>query len=214
MKEIFRLFSHRLWGAGFCPAPWYVNWMVGIPVWIRTLVISMIPFIELRGSIPAAKMWGADLRTTFFWAVFGNMIPIPFILLFLGPFSDWLRRHSEVMDRFFTRLFARTRRKHSRSFERWRDLALCFFVAIPFPGTGGWSGALAAFVFGIPFWRALAAIFAGVLIAGVVVTLVVHVVSTVPLWVTMISAGAMLLLLVFLWWMTRREKEGGLESRV
>ncbi len=214
MKKTFRFFVHGLWKAGLCPAPWYVNWMGGIPIWVRTLVISMIPFIELRGSIPAAKLWGADLRTTFLWAILGNMIPIPFILLFLGPFSDWLRRHSKVMDRFFTRLFARTRRKHSRSFERWRDLALCFFVAIPLPGTGGWSGALAAFVFGVPFWRALAAIFAGVLIAGVVVTLVVHVVSTVPFWVTMFSAAALLLLIIFLWRMMRREREGELDPEV
>jgi uncharacterized membrane protein len=111
------------------------------------------------------------------------------------------------MDRFFTWLFSRTRRKHSRSFERWRDLALCFFVAIPLPGTGAWSGALAAFVFGVPFRRAMVAITCGVLIAGVVVTLVVYFVSSVPLWVTLVSAAAMAVLFAFLWLAMRREKE-------
>ncbi len=185
-----------------------MEWLAGIPVWLRTLLISMVPFIELRGSIPAASYWKAGLWSTFLWAVLGNLIPIPFILLLLGPVSDWLRRHSRTMDRFFTWLFARTRRKHSRSFERWRDLALCFFVAIPLPGTGAWSGALAAFVFGVPFRRAMVAITCGVLIAGVVVTLVVYFVSSVPLWVTLLSAAAMALLLAFLWLGMRREKEG------
>lgn len=192
----------------------YVGWLGNMPVWLRTLLISMVPFIELRGSIPAASYWGAGFRTTFFWAVLGNMLPIPFILLLLGPVSEWLRRHSRPMDRFFTWLFSRTQRKHSRSFERWRDLALCFFVAIPLPGTGAWSGALAAFVFGVPFRRAMVAITCGVLIAGTVVTLVVYFVSSVPLWVTLVSAAAMAVLLGFLWFILRREREELPEERV
>ncbi|MBC7247106.1 MAG: small multi-drug export protein [Actinobacteria bacterium] len=189
---------------------WYLHWLGGIPVWLRTVIISMIPVIELRGAIPAAKYWGAGLGTTFLWSLLGNMLPIPFILLLLGPISDWLRRRSPVMDRFFSWLFARTRRKHGRSFARWRDAALCLFVAIPLPGTGAWTGALAAFVFDVPFSHALPAIFLGVLIAATVVTLVVYFVSTVPLWVTMVSAAAMLLLLLAFWWASRRE-EGGEE---
>lgn len=187
---------------------WYIHWLGSIPVWLRTVVISMIPIIELRGAIPAAKYWGAGLPTTFFWAVLGNMLPIPFILLLLGPVSDWLRRRSEIMDRFFTWLFARTRRKHGKSFARWRDAALCIFVAIPLPGTGAWTGALAAFVFDVPFSHALPVIFLGVLIAGVVVTLVVYFVSTVPLWITLVSAVAMGLLILAFWWTSRREEEG------
>ena len=187
---------------------WYIHWLGSIPVWLRTVVISMIPIIELRGAIPAAKYWDAGLGTTFFWAVLGNMLPIPFILLLLGPVSDWLRRRSGIMDRFFTWLFARTRRKHGKSFEKWRDAALCIFVAIPLPGTGAWTGALAAFVFDVPFSHALPAIFLGVLIAGVVVTLVVYFVSTVPLWITLVSAVAMGLLILAFWWTSRREQGG------
>lgn len=193
---------------GVLCAPSYVEWLGNVPVWLRTFLISMVPFIELRGSIPAASYWKADLWATFFWAILGNLLPIPFILLLLGPVSGWLRRHSRLMDRFFTWLFSRTRRKHSRSFERWRDLALCFFVAIPLPGTGAWSGALAAFVFGVPFRRAMVAITGGVLIAGVVVTMVVYFVSTVPLWVTLASAVAMGALLAILWFVLREEREG------
>jgi uncharacterized membrane protein len=184
----------------------YTEWLPGIPVWLRTLLIAVIPIVELRGAIPAAKIWGMGLGTAYLWAVIGNMIPIPFILLFLGPFSDWLRRHSQIMDRFFTWLFARTRRKHTKSFERWRDLALCIFVAIPLPGTGAWTGALVAFLFDVPFWRALFWIFLGVLLAGAAVTTVVYFVSTVPLWVTLASLAAMIALLVAVWLIGRRER--------
>jgi len=170
------------------------------------MFIAMIPIFELRGAIPAAEVWGMPLWSAYIWAVIGNMIPIPFILLFLGPVSDWLRRHSRSMDRFFTWLFARTRRKHSKAYERWKELALCLFVAIPLPVTGAWTGALAAFVFGVPFWPALLSIFCGVLIAGAVVTIVVLYVTSVPLWLTLVSAVLMGLLLLALWVVSQREK--------
>ena len=77
---------------------------------------------------------------------------------------------SKFFNRFFTYLFERTRKKHNGKFEKWGALALITFVAIPLPVTGGWSGALAAFVFGIPFKKALPLIFLGVIIAGAIVT--------------------------------------------
>lgn len=201
--------------ARFLPARWRSALLfaassryAGIPVWLRAAVIAMVPVFELRGAIPIAYLsWNMSIWHTYLWAVAGNMVPIPFILLFLGPFSDWLRRHSRHMDRFFAWLFARTRRKHGKAFERWRDVALCLFVAIPLPGTGAWTGALAAFVFDVPFWPAMAAIFAGVLIAGVVVSVVVYVFAAIPLWLTLVSAGAMLALLAGIWAYNRREKD-------
>jgi uncharacterized membrane protein len=182
------------------------SWYSGIPVWLRTMFIAMIPIFELRGAIPAAKVWGMPLWSAYIWAVIGNMIPVPFILLFLGPFSDWLRRHSRSMDRFFAWLFARTRRKHSKTYERWREFALCIFVAIPFPGTGAWTGSLAAFVFDVPFWPAMLSIFCGVLIAGVAVTVAVLYVTSVPLWLTLVSAALIGLLILAFWIVSRREK--------
>jgi uncharacterized membrane protein len=172
------------------------------------MVIAMIPILELRGAIPIAYFsWDMSIWHAYLWAVIGNMIPIPFILLFLGPFSDWLRKHSKAMDRFFDWLFARTRRKHSGTFERWRELALCFFVAIPLPGTGGWTGALAAFVFDVPFWPALIAIYAGILIAGVAVSVVVYAFGSFPIWLSLLLAAIMASLLIGIWIASRREKE-------
>lgn len=145
--------------------------MGGFPPWLAVSIISMLPIFELRGGIPAGVALGMPVWKAAVIAVIANMLPIPFLLWFLDPFSRWLSRHFKVMDRFFTWLFARTRRKHSKDFERWEEFALMIFVAIPLPMTGAWSGAVAAFVFGIPNRVALPFIFFGVLIAAGVVTL-------------------------------------------
>jgi uncharacterized membrane protein len=179
----------------------------GIPVWLRAFLIAMIPILELRGAIPLAhNSWGMSLPQAYMWSVIGNMVPIPFILLFLEPVSEWLRKRSQRIDRFFAWLFARTRRKHSKTFERWRDVALCVFVGIPLPGTGAWSGALAAFVFGVPFWPALIAIFGGVLLAGGAVTLVILYFETFPLWLTLLSAVLMAAVLAIVWLRGRQDR--------
>jgi uncharacterized membrane protein len=100
-------------------------------------------------------------------AVVGNASPVAPLLLGLGPLSNVLRRWA-IFDRFFTWLFARTRRRGGLV-EKYEALGLIPFVAVPLPVTGAWTGAVAAFVFGVRFWYALPAILAGILIAGVVV---------------------------------------------
>lgn len=100
----------------------------------------------------------------------GNIVPVFFILLLLGQVSEFLSQKSVFFKGFFTKLFEKTRRKNSDSFEKWGALALVIFVAIPLPMTGGWSGAVAAFVFGVPFRKAFASVSLGVFIAGVIVT--------------------------------------------
>ena len=94
------------------------------------------------------------------------MIPI---LLFIGPVSEWLRRF-RAFDRFFTWLFARTRRR-GKLIERFEVLGLALFVAIPLPITGAWTGSLAAFIFGVRKRVAFPTIFLGICVAGVIVTL-------------------------------------------
>lgn len=143
-----------------------------LPPELTTLLVSAMPISELRGAIPLAiGVFKLPPAWALFWAVLGNLLPVPFILMALGPMSTWLMRISPIARRFFTWLFARTRRKHSRAFEIYRDLALMIFVAIPLPLTGAWSGAVAAHVFGIQPRTAFACIAAGVLIASIVVTL-------------------------------------------
>jgi uncharacterized membrane protein len=141
---------------------------------ITILLISMLPISELRGAIPiGVTVYNMPIESVFIWAVLGNLIPIIFIILILDLLiNKFLIHQIYIFNRFFTWLFERTRKKHSKKFERWRDLALIVLVAIPLPFTGAWTGALAAFVFGIPFKRALPLITIGVLIAGIIVSLV------------------------------------------
>lgn len=137
-----------------------------------TLLIAMLPISELRGAIPTAlAVYHLSPVSAFIWAVLGNLISVVFLLLWLEPVSKYLSRHFYFFNRFFAWLFERTRRKHSRHFEIWGSLALIAFVAIPLPVTGGWTGAAAAFVFGIPFKKSLPLISLGILIAGLIVSL-------------------------------------------
>lgn len=147
-----------------------------IPHWLSIVIIGMLPISELRGAIPVALTptnmggYGMSVPEAYILAVIGNMIPVIPLLLFLEPVSDFLRRW-KIFDIFFTWLFTRTHHNHSERFEKYGTLALTIFVAIPLPVTGAWTGCAAAFVFGIKFRHALPAILAGVLIAGVVVTI-------------------------------------------
>jgi len=141
------------------------------PPELATFIISMLPVSELRGAIPVAiGVYNLDPIQAYFLAIIGNIIPVVFILKYIDPISEYLMSRSKFFNKFFTYLFERTRRKHNGKFEKWGALALITFVAIPLPVTGGWSGALAAFVFGIPFKKALPLIFLGIMIAGVIVT--------------------------------------------
>jgi uncharacterized membrane protein len=106
---------------------------------------------------------------TALYSVIGNMLPIVFILLLLEPAYNLLSRY-KGFDRFFEWIFRRTRRK-GKLIERLEIVGLILFVAIPLPVTGAWTGSVAAFLFRVPFWKAFAAIFCGVLIACTVVTL-------------------------------------------
>ena len=150
------------------------QWFAMLPKEWVVFVIAMLPIVELRGAIPWAlsPAMGPPLHWTvaFVMAWLGNMVPLIPILLGLGPASDWLRRRSRLMDRFFTWLFVRTRRR-GKVIERYGALGLILFVAIPLPVTGGWTGSMAAFVFGIPFRKALPCVGIGVAIAGLIVTL-------------------------------------------
>lgn len=139
---------------------------------LKVFLIAMSPIFELRGSIPMAlSVLHLPVWSAFLISVVGNIVPVVFILLLLESVSGYLSRHSSFFNRFFTWLFERTRKKHAKTFERGKDLALMIFVAIPVPFTGAWTGALCAFVFGIPFKRALPAIAGGIVIAGIIVTL-------------------------------------------
>ena len=152
-----------------------VHWLSshGVPAELVVLIISVLPIFELRGGIPCGMLllelvWWK----TYLMAVLGNMIPVVPLLLFLEPVSSWLRRHITLADRFFEWLFARTRRRGEARMRKYGIfIGLMLFVAIPLPVTGAWTGCAAAFIFGVKFRHSFPAVFAGVLIAGVIMTI-------------------------------------------
>lgn len=141
-----------------------------LPPEIATMLIAMLPVGELRASIPIGiALYKLSAFSSLLWSIIGNMIPIYFILLAFDPVATWLRKKSRLIDQLLTWLFERTRRKLEKDVAKYGVIALAIFVAIPLPATGAWSGALAAFVFGIEKKKAFLSIFIGVLIAGVIV---------------------------------------------
>lgn len=141
-----------------------------LPKEIVIFLISMVPIGELRVAIPIAiNKYGMGALSAYTWAVLGNIFPVIFVVFFLEKISAFLSRKVALFNKFFTWLFEHTRKRHGKKFERYEEFFLVLFVAIPLPATGGWSGALAAFVFGIPPKKAIPLISAGILIAGIIV---------------------------------------------
>jgi uncharacterized membrane protein len=136
---------------------------------LRVLVVAASPILELRGSIPLAiDVFNFPWYYALLISIIGNMLPVPFILLFLDWFVKLLRKMkltSRLVDWVFDRTWQRT-----GMIQRYKHVGLAIFVGIPLPFTGAWTGALAAIILGIPFWRAFTSIFIGVVIAGVIVT--------------------------------------------
>lgn len=159
---------------------------------LATIIVATLPIAELRGSIPLAILqFKFPWIKAFTLSIFGNMLPIIPWLLFLNYFQKKLMRF-KIANKFFTWLFNRTRRK-GKIIEEYETLGLMIFVAIPLPMTGAWTGAIAAFLFGIRFRHAIIAILYGVLIAGVIVTTLVKLG-----WIGAIIAGGALITLAIL----------------
>jgi len=141
----------------------------GFPNWLEVLAFAASPISELRGAIP----W-AILKHHFPWyyafllAVIGNLLPVPFILLFLDTFSRLLSKIG-IFEKMLHWLFERTRRR-GKIINRYGWIGLTLFVAIPLPVTGAWTGSLIAVLFGLKFKHAFLSIFIGILIAGTIVT--------------------------------------------
>ncbi len=148
-----------------------VSWLKakGVAPELIVVIISMIPVVELRGSIPVAiLLFNIPWLEAAVLSIIGNMIPVPFLLLLIDWFFGLISKVKP--GRKFTEwLFTRTRRK-GKSIEKYEEIGLVVFVGIPLPGTGGWTGALAANIFGLRFWRSMLFIFFGVIMAAIIVT--------------------------------------------
>lgn len=136
-------------------------------LWI--IFVSMLPIVELRGAIPIGCGMGLPAWQVFIAAVIGNLIPVPFIILFIRNVFRFVREKWSRLDRFVDRLEAKAMTKADKV-RRYEILGLWLLVAIPLPGTGAWTGALIAALTDIRLRRAFPTIAVGVITAGVIVT--------------------------------------------
>ena len=138
---------------------------------IMTFLISMIPVIELRLGLPYGIMSGLKLPVAALAAILGNMLPVPFIILFIEQVFIWLRKHLPKMDMFITKLENRAESKQE-TVDRYGALGLVLLVAIPLPGTGAWTGALVAALMKMKLRKAIPCIFLGVVLAAILMTVI------------------------------------------
>lgn len=152
---------------------------LGLGPELVTLIVSMIPVVELRGAIPVGAYFGLPVWEAALISIIGNMIPVPFIIAFIRVIFDWMRKHVKFMTGIIDKLESRASQK-SEKVKTGEFIGLLLFVAVPLPGTGAWTGALIAATLNMRMRRAILPIFAGVIIAGIIVGLatagVVHLV--------------------------------------
>ena len=138
--------------------------------YILTFLMSMVPVIELRGAVPFGVGMDLPLLPVLIVSVVGNMLPVPFIALFIRRIFAFLRRRSLRLDALVTKIEDRARKK-ARKIKKYETLGLFVLVAIPLPGTGAWTGALVGALLNIRLKWLLPAIFAGVVTAGVIMSI-------------------------------------------
>lgn len=143
-----------------------------IPPELTAFLISLLPILECRGGMIAARLLQIPFLKAFAICYVGNMLPIPFIILFIKKIFEFLRQFS-FFEKIITRLEAKTERNKDKVL-RYKSWGLLIFVAIPLPGTGGWTGALMAALLDIDIKRSLPIIALGVFIAGLIMSMITY----------------------------------------
>jgi uncharacterized membrane protein len=142
----------------------------GLPPELTVFLISALPIFEIRGGVIAGlALLHLPLAETLLYGLLGNIASITPVLLFLEPISKWVHGN-RFARRFLEWLFARAERK-AAAVNRWGALGLTVFVSIPLPGTGAWTGSIIAVLLGMRRLPALACCYLGIVIAGLVVSL-------------------------------------------
>lgn len=137
-------------------------------------LISMVPLIELRGAIPFSQGFGLPIVQSYIICIIGNMLPVPIIFLFARKVLEW-GADKPVIGKFFTWCLEKGHKGGKKLQEKAGKglfVALLLFVGIPVPGTGAWTGTLAASILDMDFKSTIAAVMLGVLLAGVIMMVV------------------------------------------
>ena len=150
---------------------WFQGSETGAILW--TMLVSMVPVIELRGGLPIGVAMGLDPVVALCASIIGNLIPVPFIIIYIRRIFHWLRSRSGWLDEKVTWLENRAHLK-SDVVTKYGFIGLCVLVAIPLPGTGAWTGSLVAAILDMRLKRAIPSIALGVVIAGLIVSIITY----------------------------------------
>lgn len=140
---------------------------------LSTFFISMLPVIELRGGLPYGIAFGLDYPIALAAAVLGNLLPVPFIIVFIRRIFMWIRKTLPKCDAIITRLEKKAHLK-GHVVQKYSAVGLCILVAIPLPGTGAWTGSLVAALLDIRLKKAVPSIVLGVFIAAGIMTMLTY----------------------------------------
>lgn len=142
--------------------------------YIIVFLISMVPLVELRGAIPVAELWHLNRIVSYVICIIGNMLPVAFIYLFSRKVLEW-GKDKKVIGKFFTWCLLKGEkggRKLQAKAGKGLYWALFLFVGIPVPGTGAWTGTLAASILDLDFKKTVLAVMGGVLLAGIIMMVI------------------------------------------
>lgn len=148
---------------------WLTETQLGEFIW--TMLVSMVPVVELRGGIPFGVAAGLPVWQAWLAAVIGNLIPVPFIIVYIRRIFQWMRRKLPRFNGVVDKLEQKAHLKGA-TVTKYKYLGLAIFVAIPLPGTGAWTGALAAAFLDMPLRRAIPSIVIGVVVAGIAISII------------------------------------------
>lgn len=151
------------------------EWLTGTVIgkMCATFFISMLPVVELRFGLPFGIAQGLEYPLALMAALLGNMVPVPFIIVYIKRIFAWMRMHMPRMNALLTKLEDRAHLK-GETVEKYGHWGLLLFVAIPLPGTGAWTGALIAALLNIRTAKAVPVILIGVCIAAAIMTLITY----------------------------------------
>ena len=150
----------------------YSHIFQNFPPELATFLIAMVPISELRAAIPIAiKIYHLPVWSAYVWSVLGNLVPMILIVLVLAPIADFLSQNISLFKKFFDWLFRHTRHRGEKKFEKWGEFAVFILTATPIPLLGGWTGPLAAFVFGVKLRKSIPLIVFGCMTAGIIIVI-------------------------------------------
>lgn len=147
-----------------------INLFSGFPKELATFLIAVIPVTELRAALPLAyKVYGLSAFWAWFWSVAGTFFAMVMIVLLLDPVAKFLSKYISFFKKFFEWLFEHTRKRANEKMEKYGEWAIFILAATPIPLLGGMTGALAAFVFGVPLKKSIPLLLFGTMVSGIIV---------------------------------------------